>query len=316
MGTMSNFLASWSLLAVVLPLTLAHDVRPVDQDQTRFAALEEQDPQKVEEALLKLHFALLEDSRQKETGRQSYPVMNMSADISRNEFDYLVGRINEEVAVLRRQALILSKAYQSLLVKHKETTAKLDSVSSDPLSICANVTCKAPQASPPDTDKSTSLFASKAVQTTPAAPTTCNCNCQFPTIPTVSKQLPTNSESSVVGNKYYYFNYVQYPKYTASQQPAVESNSYLGHSSDPTGRPSWYDQTSQRPKGVRPLVAASALNKRIGLLHDLEQRLDYKINKVKQSYYDKYALKNAEKLYTSGEVEAMFDQWVKDHRRD
>lgn len=144
-GTVSNFLASWSLLAVVLPLTLAHDVRPVDQDQTRFAALEEQDPQKVEEALLKLHFALLEDSRQKETGRQSYPVMNMSADISRNEFDYLVGRINEEVAVLRRQALILSKAYQSLLVKHKETTAKLDSVSSDPLGICANVTCKAPQ---------------------------------------------------------------------------------------------------------------------------------------------------------------------------
>ncbi|XP_055627683.1 uncharacterized protein LOC129769432 [Toxorhynchites rutilus septentrionalis] len=281
---------------VILNLpTWAHDVRPVDQNRTRIVE-DEDDPQKAEEAMLKLHFALMAESRQGELSLQNET--NMTTDMSREQFAHLVARINDEVSLLRRQALTLSKAYQVLQAKYRECGKKLSEEQAHSAAKCF-------------------------LQETNEKALACSKQCDSTTA------KPIHSESNIVGNKYYYFNYVQYPKYAGNQRPSVEPHyqqpyAFAGPAGsepsppkptfvdpyDQDGRPAWYGQTPQRPE-VRPLLSSSALDKKIATLEQLEKRLDDKTERWKQAFFDKHGLQKVEKLYTSAEVRMMFDQWLK-----
>lgn len=61
-------------------------------------------------------------------GRQYSDDSNLTINMSKEKFENMVSKINSEVSLLRNQALILSQAYKDLMVKHKLSLKKIDTL--------------------------------------------------------------------------------------------------------------------------------------------------------------------------------------------
>ncbi|XP_058462343.1 uncharacterized protein LOC131437184 [Malaya genurostris] len=298
------------VLLLRLRMSHAHDVRPIDQDKAplRMVATEEVDSREVEEALTKLHFALLVESRQQEG--ESLNDTSIGGDLNRQKFAELVTKINDEANLLRSQALILSKAYQVLLVKYKDATKQLKNCSrssneNDSTTQGNNVAFKSISEYGIESTSPCPILEG----TSKRKPAACICNCRFP-----STSPAGHSESNAVGNTYYYYNTYYTPESVGSSsnngQPNVEPPYSFGL--QPAAYPTPNEINDSDDPADAPIRNRPGSHSAYDALQDLEQHLDQKIERWKRTFFDRHERRRLEKLYTPEQIRSMFTQWQRE----
>ncbi|EAT44011.1 AAEL004599-PA [Aedes aegypti] len=253
-----------------------------------------------QDALLKLNLDSITKGRQYSNGGDFSPTINMSKE----KFQNIVSKVNSEVSLLRNQALVLSKAYKDLMLKHKIALKKIDTLQvMKPISV--------PEKSPtPDSSQPAPVTISSSVQLPKPTPTS-NCNCM---------EHPCGSY--VIGNKYYYYNVfpgkegmssVPQPPWHPDQPPASPS-APIYHQPAPSHhiksqRPTHQD--GDDPDGFLSFKPRPSSSK-IGMSSERTEQMQQK-DKVnwKQKFFDQHDLEAVEKLFSDSETQALTEQWAR-----
>ncbi|XP_055533874.1 uncharacterized protein LOC129723584 [Wyeomyia smithii] len=270
---------------------------------------DEMDSQEVDEALMKIHFSLMTESRHIPEVKNQLDA-DTSASMDREEFELLVKKINDEVTTLKSQALILSRAYQALHAKYKKQAKQLAECSSQNSPIAYGGSNQANVPQPVYNNIPTSVTKPRPPTVHPTThghkPEACNCSCQ--------NTRPVSHEYNTVGNTFNYYIYGGRPSFGDQQQPfshhsyPAQQNGFAGPSYQ-SNRPNWGNPNDPDD----PDASSDDLRRRqkrpLETLQDLRHHLDPKIERWKKKFFDRYELRKLEKLYSPDEVRSLFNQW-------
>ncbi|XP_062540854.1 uncharacterized protein LOC134208907 [Armigeres subalbatus] len=233
--------------------------------------------QKAQEAMLKLQFYTVDEGKQisNTSGDNSSATFNLSKE----KFESIVSNINSEVSMLRTQALILSKAYRDLLMKHKVALQRMGTL----------------QVIPPfqDNIKPTPAIASSVQH--PQATPMCNCNCE-------GKPQQKSHDSYSIGNKFYYYNIINNMEGSIrnphrSHQPSSPASSSvaLNHQLPTTD---W-----DEPDVVLPAKAPATKHYETV---PPKERINWK-----KKFFERYGLEELEKFFSDSEAQLLMEQLTK-----